>query len=48
MNAYNNITWESDRMKYEDGEQPFRIGKLAILGMPSPEPNGKEREGKEI
>ncbi|KAK4574244.1 hypothetical protein LTR86_002005 [Recurvomyces mirabilis] len=51
MNAYNNITWESDRMKYEDGEQPFRIGKLAILGIPSPKQkntNGKEREGKEI
>ncbi|TKA30381.1 hypothetical protein B0A50_02608 [Salinomyces thailandicus] len=35
MNAYNNITWESDRLSYEDGEQPYRITRLAILGIPS-------------
>lgn len=35
MNAYNNITWESDRLMYEEGEQPFRVTRLAILGIPS-------------
>ncbi|KAK4545143.1 hypothetical protein LTR36_003694 [Oleoguttula mirabilis] len=35
MNAYNNITWESDRLMYEEGEQPFRLTRLAILGLPS-------------
>ncbi|KAK5114470.1 hypothetical protein LTR62_002405 [Meristemomyces frigidus] len=51
MNAYNNITWESDRLEFEGGEQPFRITKLAILGLPSPKEkfsSGKQREGKEI
>lgn len=35
MNAYNNITWESDRLLYEEGEQPYRLTRLAILGIPS-------------
>jgi hypothetical protein len=50
MNAYNNITWESDRLLYEEGDQPYRISRLAILGLPSPpkKENGKEREGKEV
>lgn len=41
MNAYNNITWESDRLMYEEGadEMPYRISRLAILGIPS---RGKE------
>ncbi|KAK5131536.1 hypothetical protein LTR08_000863 [Meristemomyces frigidus] len=39
MNAYNNITWESDRLMYEEGDQPFEHTKWAILGIPS---SGKE------
>lgn len=35
MNAYNNITWESDRLHYEEGEPPMKHTKLAILGIPS-------------
>ncbi|KAH9820411.1 hypothetical protein Tdes44962_MAKER10326, partial [Teratosphaeria destructans] len=35
MNAYNNITWESDRLRYEEGEPPFRSTRLAILGIPT-------------
>ncbi|CAK1367210.1 hypothetical protein CB0940_10521 [Cercospora beticola] len=35
MNAYNNITWECDRLHYEEGEPPMRYTALAILGIPS-------------
>lgn len=35
MNAYNNITWESDRLEYEDGSTPYGRTYLAILGIPS-------------
>ncbi|CZT14583.1 uncharacterized protein RCC_12055 [Ramularia collo-cygni] len=35
MNAYNNITWELDRLLYEDGEPPMRHARLASLGIPS-------------
>ncbi|KAI7287983.1 hypothetical protein KC345_g99 [Hortaea werneckii] len=35
MNAYNNITWESDRLMYEDPDQPYHVTRLAILGIPS-------------
>lgn len=35
MNAYNNITWESDRLAYEDREIPYGNRGLAILGIPS-------------
>lgn len=35
MNAYNNITWESDRLLYEEGEQPYRVTRLAIFGIPT-------------
>lgn len=37
MNAYNNITWECDRLNYEEGESPFKYTRLAILGIPSTE-----------
>jgi len=52
MNAYNNITWESSRLEYEDPDHPYRIGRLAILGLGTPKKkdsgNGKAREGKEV
>ncbi|KAK3109895.1 hypothetical protein LTR53_016377 [Teratosphaeriaceae sp. CCFEE 6253] len=52
MNAYNNISWESSRLEYEDPDHPYNIGRLAILGLGSPTKkehgNGKEREGKEV
>ena len=35
MNAYNNITWESDRLEYEEGSTPYSNTLLAILGIPS-------------
>ncbi|KAK4613990.1 hypothetical protein CLAFUW4_09378 [Fulvia fulva] len=35
MNAYNNITWESDRLHYEEGSPPMKYSRLAILGIPS-------------
>jgi hypothetical protein len=35
MNAYNNITWECDRLHYEEGEPPMRYTALAIFGIPS-------------
>jgi hypothetical protein len=35
MNAYNNITWESDRLEYEEGHSPYGNTLLAILGIPS-------------
>lgn len=35
MNAYNNITWESDRLEYEEGSSPYGNTMLAILGIPS-------------
>ena len=37
MNAYNNITWECDRLDYEEGMSPFKHTRLAILGIPSSE-----------
>ena len=43
MNAYNNITWESDRLEFEEGQSPYRVTLLAILGIPSePEKNQDE------
>jgi len=35
MNAYNNITWESDRLEFEEDEAPFRVARLAVLGIPT-------------
>lgn len=35
MNAYNNITWESDRLEYEEGASPYSNTLYAILGYPS-------------
>jgi len=35
MNAYNNITWESDRLEFEEDEQPFRVARLAVFGIPT-------------
>lgn len=35
MNAYNNITWESDRLEYEEGSSPYSNTLFAILGYPS-------------
>lgn len=35
MNAYNNITWESDRLEYEEGSSPYSNTLYAILGYPS-------------
>ncbi|KXT14268.1 hypothetical protein AC579_1281 [Pseudocercospora musae] len=35
MNAYNNITWECDRLHYEEGEPAMKHTRLAILGIPS-------------
>ncbi|KAF2862264.1 hypothetical protein K470DRAFT_229060 [Piedraia hortae CBS 480.64] len=35
MNAYNNITWETERLQYEEGEMPFGNTFLAILGIPT-------------
>ena len=35
MNAYNNITWESDRLEYEEGTSPYGNTLLAILGIPT-------------
>ncbi|WPG98989.1 Hypothetical protein R9X50_00179100 [Acrodontium crateriforme] len=34
MNAYNNITWENDRLR-EEGEHAYESTFLAILGIPS-------------
>ena len=36
MNAYNNITWESDRLEYEEGSSPYSNTLFAILGYPNP------------
>ena len=36
MNAYNNITWESDRLEYEEGTSPYSNTLFAILGYPNP------------
>ncbi|KAK5714414.1 hypothetical protein LTR15_010596 [Elasticomyces elasticus] len=51
MNAYNNISWESSRLEYEDPDHPYRVGRLAILGLGSPHrkdgQSEKEMEGKE-
>lgn len=35
MNAYNNITWESDRLAFEDGETPYGNTLLSVLGLPN-------------
>jgi len=35
MNAYNNITWELDRLMYEEGEIPYGSARLACLGIPT-------------
>ena len=35
MNAYNNITWESDRLEFEEGTSPYGNLLLAILGIPT-------------
>lgn len=35
MNAYNNITWECDRLHYEEGYPAFKHTRLAIFGIPS-------------
>ncbi|SMR56344.1 unnamed protein product [Zymoseptoria tritici ST99CH_3D1] len=35
MNAYNNITWELDRLLYEEGEPPMKHTRLAIVGISS-------------
>lgn len=35
MNAYNNITWESDRLEYEEGHSPYGNKGLMLLGIPS-------------
>jgi len=35
MNAYNNITWEADRLEYEEGQSPYGSTLLACLGIPS-------------
>ncbi|KAK4497958.1 hypothetical protein PRZ48_010614 [Zasmidium cellare] len=35
MNAYNNITWECDRLHYEEGFPAMKYTRLAILGIPS-------------
>ncbi|EME81534.1 uncharacterized protein MYCFIDRAFT_176822 [Pseudocercospora fijiensis CIRAD86] len=35
MNAYNNITWECDRLHYEEGEPAMKHTRLAILGIPT-------------
>ena len=35
MNAYNNITWESDRLEYEEGHSPYGNTLYAIVGIPS-------------
>ena len=32
MNAYNNITWECDRLEFEEGSKPYGSTMLAILG----------------
>ncbi|KAK3717928.1 hypothetical protein LTR37_005354, partial [Vermiconidia calcicola] len=35
MNAYNNITWESDRLEYEEGSSPYGNTLLSVVGIPS-------------
>ena len=35
MNAYNNITWESDRLEYEEGASPYSNTLYANFGYPS-------------
>lgn len=35
MNAYNNITWECDRLHYEEGFPAMKYTRLAIFGIPS-------------
>ena len=35
MNAYNNISWECDRLHYEEGAPPMKHTRLAILGIPT-------------
>jgi hypothetical protein len=35
MNAYNNITWESDRLEFEEGSSPYGNMFLSIIGIPS-------------
>ena len=41
MNAYNNITWEADRLEYEEGQSPYGSTLLACLGIPSEPRKGK-------
>lgn len=41
MNAYNNITWEIDRLEYEEGSSPYGNTLLAILGIPTKPGKGK-------
>lgn len=42
MNAYNNITWESDRLEYEEGHSPYGNTLLSILGIPSEPRKGED------
>ncbi len=41
MNAYNNITWESDRLEYEEGSSPYGNTLLSVIGIPSEPKKGK-------
>ena len=41
MNAYNNITWESDRLEYEEGHPPYGNKLLLILGIPTAPQKGE-------
>jgi hypothetical protein len=41
MNAYNNITWEAERLEYEEGQSPYGSTLLACLGIPSEPRKGK-------
>ena len=47
MNAYNNITWESDRLEYEEGSSPYGNTMLSILGIPS-KPSGEKGESDDL
>ena len=41
MNAYNNITWESDRLEYEEGSSPYGNTLLSVVGIPSAPSKGE-------
>ena len=41
MNAYNNITWEAERLEYEEGQSPYGSTLLACLGIPSQPKKGR-------